>query len=187
VVELAEAVSAIRAGQIVGMPTDTVYGLAVDPNQPAAVGSLFEAKRRDTSTPLVILVSNFEDAGEWGRFSDRARVDVIAHWPGALTLVVEAVAPLPPGIGDPTSNTVGIRSPDHPIAIGLLDLVGPLAVTSANLSGRPPAGEHFAATSIFGEAVAVYLESDGEVASASTVVDYTQDPPVVLRQGGVQI
>lgn len=185
--ELAEAASAIRAGQIVGMPTDTVYGLAVDPNQPAAVASLFETKRRDTSAPVVILVSNLEDAGEWGRFSDRAKLDVMAHWPGALTLVVEAVAPLPPGVGDPMSDTVGMRSPDHPVALGLLGLIGPLAVTSANLSGRPAVGDHLAAKLIFDDAVAVYLEGESEGATASTVADYTQDPPVVLRQGGVQI
>ncbi len=187
VTELLEAASAIRAGQIVGIPTDTVYGLAVDPNQPGAVDLLFAAKQRDRSAPLVILVSDIEEADGWGQLSDKAAADAKTHWPGALTLIVEAVAPLPSGVGDPSSKTVGIRSPDHPIALGLLDLVGPLAVTSANLSGQRPAGDDVSARSIFGESVGVYLDGAVGAGEASTVVDYTCDPPAVLRQGGVQI
>ena len=107
------------------------------------------------------------------------------HWPGALTLVVPRADGLPDWIGHPDSGSVGIRVPDHPITLALLAAAGPLAVTSANRSGYPPAADDHSARAALGDAVAVYLEGGGAGGAASTVVDLTGSEPRVLRRGPV--
>jgi len=185
--DLERAVTAIRAGEIVGLPTDTVYGLGVDPHDPSAVQRLFRLKGREANVPLVVLTASLAEASEVGEMTPRARADVDAHWPGALTVVVHSVAVLAPGVGDPVTGTIGVRVPDSPVCRRVLSETGPLAVTSANLSGADPAESADDAQRQFGEAVAVYVPGACPGGRSSTVVDYTREPPVLLRAGPVEV
>ncbi len=183
---LSNALAALRQGKIVGMPTDTVYGLAVDPGIPAAVEALFDLKGRPYDKPVALLVDSAEQAQQIVEVPPAAMALADRHWPGPLTLVVRSQIDLPPWVGD-RRGTVGVRIPDHPVARALLAAAGPLAVTSANRSGEPPARDADGARAIFGDAVAEYLEGTCRGGEASTVVDMTVDPPRVVRPGPVQI
>lgn len=182
---IATALAALRQGKIVGVPTDTVYGLAVDPGSAAAVQSLFELKGRPYDKPVALLVDSAEQAQQVVEMPPPALVLADRHWPGPLTLVVRSRIDLPAWVGD-RRGTVGVRVPDHPVARALLAGAGPLAVTSANRSGEPPARDADGARAIFGDAVAAYLEGTCRGGEASTVVDMTVDPPRVVRPGPVQ-
>ena len=183
---LAAAVTALGQGRIVGVPTDTVYGIAADPFDERAMASLFAAKDRPEGMPIPILAADADDAARVGVLDESARTAAAVHWPGALTLVVPRVPGLPVWIGHPESGSVGIRVPDHPLTLALLAAAGPLAVTSANRSGYPPAADDLAARAALGDAVAVYLEGGGAGGAASTVVDLTLPEPQVLRPGPVE-
>src|SRR5262249_30994969 len=130
------ALAALR-GELIVLPTDTVYGIGTRPDDEAATARLFEAKRRSRDLELPILVADAATAERVARFGDVARGLASQHWPGALTLVLErteASAEWDLG-GNP--GTVGVRVPDHPTARAVLARTGPLAVTSANISGEP--------------------------------------------------
>ncbi len=182
-----KATRAVSAGRIVGVPTDTVYGLAVDPRQAAAVRMLFEIKGRPAGNPIGLLAASFDDVETLVVVPPRARHLAARHWPGPLTLVVASAVELPDWVGDHERNTVAVRVPDHPLARRLFAATGPLAVTSANLSGEPPATDHRSARAAFGDAVSVYLPGTCPGGTASTVVDMTLDPPRVLRAGPIDI
>jgi tRNA threonylcarbamoyl adenosine modification protein (Sua5/YciO/YrdC/YwlC family) len=179
------AVAELRVGGVVGVPTDTVYGIAADPFLRDAVARLFEVKRRPGIKPIPILASGPEQAATIGVLDDRTRRACRRHWPGGLTVIVNRVPGLPEWIGDPDRDTVGVRVPDHPVALELLAAYGPLAVTSANRSGEPPAPDHVSARASLGDDVTVYLPGRGANAGASTVVDLTGPEPRVLREGPV--
>lgn len=183
---LAEAAAALRAGAVVGVPTDTVYGLAAVPAADA-VGALYELKGRPSGRPVALLVASVADAERVAVLAPGARRLVERHWPGALTIVAPAAVALPPWVGDPDRGTVGVRMPDHPGLLSLLAETGPLAVTSANLSGEPPALDDAEARRIFGDAVAGYVPGRCPGGTASTVVDVTGPEPVVLRPGPVDV
>ena len=154
---LRDAVSAARRGELIVFPTDTVYGIGTRPDDPEATAKVFEAKRRPRDLELPVLVANAAAARVVAVFDRRAERLTGALWPGPLTLV------LPRGTdavgwdlgGDPA--TVGVRAPHHPMALALLAETGPLAVTSANHSGRPPAETCGELQDLFGEDVAIYL------------------------------
>jgi tRNA threonylcarbamoyl adenosine modification protein (Sua5/YciO/YrdC/YwlC family) len=136
------AVAALREGLVVVVPTDTVYGLAVDPWQPAAVAQLFAMKERPTTVPLPVLVAGWEQVDSLaGRLEPAAAQLADRHWPGPLTLVVPRVDSFVADLGGPPSAraTVGLRWPDHPAMAALCAALGPLAVTSANRHGAAPA------------------------------------------------
>ncbi|MDE0168111.1 MAG: L-threonylcarbamoyladenylate synthase [bacterium] len=181
------ALRALRSGLIVGVPTDTVYGVAVDPADPVAVRALFELKGRGEHLPLAVLVASFRQAEALVDFTRRARTLVQSHWPGAFTAIVRRKVELAGGVGDHRRGTLAVRMPDHPMLRDLLRRSGPLAVTSANLSGSPPALDAAGAREALGDGVAVYLEGRCHGGRASTVVDLTLDPPAVLRQGPIQL
>ncbi len=181
------AVVAIRAGEVVGLPTDTVYGIGVDPSNEAAVARLFELKGRPEHKPVGLLVASVEQAEIVGELSDQTRKLAREHWPGALTLVVTPKVILANWVGAAQRRTIGIRVPDHPLALELLTAVGPLAVTSANRSGGREALSHIDAREIFGDQVTVYLEGAAPGSEASTVVDATGEELSVLRPGPVTI
>jgi L-threonylcarbamoyladenylate synthase len=183
---IASAAAAIAEGMIVGVPTDTVYGIAADPFSEEAVRALFLAKDRPEVMPIPILVADIEQAARIGLLNDTARTAATVHWPGALTLVVPRANGLPSWVGHPESASVGIRVPNHPITLALLEAAGPLAVTSANRSGYPPAADHGTARAALGPSIAVYLEGGGAGGAASTVVDLTGLEPQVLRSGPVE-
>lgn len=182
-----EALSAILDGQVVGMPTDTVYGVGVDPFNLDAVERLFELKGRPEHKPVGVLVATIDQAREIGEITDQAAELAERHWPGALTLIVTPKVVLSDWVGDKQRHTVGIRVPDHPVARDLLELSGPLAVTSANRSGDEETMSDREARDTFGDKVAVYLEGRAPGGQASTVVDATGPDLTVLREGPVRI
>lgn len=184
--EIRAAVEVVKDGGVVGLPTDTVYGIGVDPFQEEAVASLFEIKGRPPDRPIGVLVSSLEQAVEIGLIEGAAAELARAHWPGALTLIVRPRVVLPDWVGDVQSHTVGIRVPDHRVALELLEAAGPMSVTSANLTGQPDVRSDVEARDVFGGRVH-YLAGVSPGGSPSTVVDATGGSLVVLRQGPVQL
>ena len=185
---MAEAVSAVRRGELIVLPTDTVYGVGADAFLPSAVTALLAAKGRGREMPPPVLVGSVraatalvEDLGTYGQ-------DLIDEfWPGALTLVCRANPSLMWDLGE-TKGTVAVRMPMHELAVEVLKETGPLAVSSANLSGQPAARSAGEAEKMLGESVAVYL--DGGMsgrADPSTIVDLTGPVPRVLRKGAVPV
>lgn len=181
-----EAVAALRAGRVVGVPTDTVYGLAAVPAE-QAVADLYDLKGRPAGRPIALLVASVAQAERVVVLTPSARRLVERHWPGALTVVAPAAVPLPVWVGDPERGTVGVRMPDHDVLLALLAETGPLAVTSANRSGEPPELDDAGARRVFGGAVAGYVPGRCPGGTASTVVDATGPEPVVLRAGPVEV
>lgn len=182
-----EALAAVLEGQVVGIPTDTVYGIGADPFNPEAVAKLFELKGRPEHKPVGILVANVEQAAEMAEMGRAARDVASAHWPGALTLVLTPKVAMADRVGDRQRRTVGVRVPDHEKALELLELSGPLAVTSANESGGGETMNDGEARDIFGKRVAVYLEGTAPGGEASTVVDATGTTLTILREGPIRI
>ncbi|HEX7248512.1 MAG TPA: L-threonylcarbamoyladenylate synthase [Actinomycetota bacterium] len=181
---IAEAARAAVDGELVVFPTDTVYGLGTDPAVPGAGERLFRAKRRDRDLTLPVLASSTTAARSVARFDERAETLAAALWPGALTLVLpRAPASTSWDLGG-DDQTVGVRVPDHRLARALLDISGPLAVTSANRSGEPPASTCQELRAVFGDLVAIYLCEEGPLQGASsTVLDLAHGPATILRSG----
>jgi len=183
---LTAAFTALRAGKLVVLPTDTVYGLGCDAFDSIGVRSLLPAKSRGRDMPVPVLVGSWQTIdGLVFAVSQQARDLVQAFWPGALSLVVQQAPSLSWDLGD-TRGTVMLRMPLHPVALELLREVGPMAVSSANVSGEPPATTAEQAKEQLGAAVGVYLDGGPCAASVpSTIVDLTGDRPLVLREGAV--
>ena len=179
------AVAALRSGEIVGIPTDTLYGLGADPYRQDALEAIFVLKGRPQVKPLAILVASIEQAIGLAMFTDRALDLADEHWPGALTLVVPRLEATPEWLGNKERRTIGLRCPDHPKALDLLEASGPIAVTSANVSGQSAALSDAEARALFGDAVAFYLEGRAPGGRASTIMDLTEPEPLVLREGPV--
>jgi len=187
---LAAAASALRAGLVVVIPTDTVYGLAVNPAVPGSVGRLFAAKGRPAELPVAVLVGSPEAGLDPSLVAQPvppvARDLAIAHWPGALTFVLRRAEGFVADLGGDAS-TVGVRCPAHDWARELCRAVGPLATTSANAHGRatrPTA--RGAAREVTGREIGLVVDGGRCAGLASTVVDLTVDPPRLLRAGAVR-
>jgi len=168
----------------VAIPTDTVYGVAVDPFVPGATARLFEAKRRPTDVRLPVLVQSIEQAMRVAEVDERAGALMDRFWPGGLTIILPPQSGVDIALGD-GAPTVGLRCPDHSIPRQLCAEVGPLATTSANLHGGetpPTAGE---VRALFGDAVAVVVDGGRCEGAPSTVVDCTGRTPVLVREGTV--
>jgi L-threonylcarbamoyladenylate synthase len=182
--QLAPAVEAIRRGQVVAFPTDTLYGLAADPRDEGAVGAVLAVKGRGQDRTVALVASSLEQAERVVVLAGQARLLAARFWPGPLTLVVPARASVAPGAQ--SSGRAGIRVPDHPVARALAEACGhPLTATSANRSGEPAAADPDAvAASLPGIAV---LVDAGTTAGGppSTVVDATTDPARLLREGAL--
>lgn len=183
---LREAASAVRRGELVVLPTDTVYGIGADAFSPDAVGDLLEAKGRGRNMPSPVLVGSPNTLhGLVTDFSESAWELVDAFWPGALTLVAKHQPSLTWDLGD-ARGTVAVRMPLHPVAIELLKEFGPMAVSSANLSGHPAPQDCDAAQEMLGDSVAVYLDGGSTPDSVpSSIVDVTGKTPLLLRTGAV--
>lgn len=183
---LAAAARAARAGQLVVLPTDTVYGLGCDAFNADAVRGLLAAKHRGPDMPVPVLVGSWKTIdGLVLTVPPLARDLIEAFWPGGLSLVLRHAPSLAWDLGS-AKGTVMLRMPLHPVALELLRDVGPMAVSSANVSGQAPASNAAAALEQLGESVAVYLDGgpSGEPV-ASTIVDLTAETPRVLREGAV--
>lgn len=183
---IADVVEAALAGDLVVLPTDTVYGLGTRPDDPAAVAKLFRTKGRGRDLAIPVLVATRAAAEEIARFDERARALAGRFWPGPLSLVMpRSDRSRPWDLGEDTSR-IAVRVPHHPLALAVLARTGPLAVTSANLSGEPTPSTPDGLRAAFGDAVAVYLcEEHPPTGRPSTVVDLTADPMRVLRAGGL--
>lgn len=185
---IAAAITAILGGELVVLPTDTVYGLGADAFSPAAVSRLLSAKGRGRDMPPPVLVGTVraatalvEDLGPDGqRLIDE-------FWPGGLTIVCRAARTLNWDLGD-TKGTVAIRMPEDAVALDLLRETGPMAVSSANLTGLPAATTAVLARGQLGDAAAVYLDNGTAAGGvASTIVDLTGPQPRLLRRGAISV
>ncbi|MEY2477848.1 MAG: L-threonylcarbamoyladenylate synthase [Actinomycetota bacterium] len=183
--DLDAAERALRAGQLVGIPTDTVYGLAVDAFGTGGADRLFAAKRRPREVDLPVLVTGPVQARSLATgIPDVALRLMERFWPGALTLVLPRSPDVTADLGDDEA-TIGVRCPDHDVARELCRRVGPLATTSANLHGQPTATTAGEVARLFGTAVALVLDGGTCAGSPSTVVDCTGQEPKLLREGRV--
>ena len=185
---LRAAATALRGGKLIVLPTDTVYGVGADAFTPSAVDALLAAKGRGRDLPVPVLVGAVRTLdGLADRIPAVGRRLVEAFWPGPLTLVCHAQPALAWDLGE-TRGTVAVRMPRHPLALGLLAEVGPLAVSSANRSGAPPATTAADARAQLGDGVAVYLDG-GPTAGAvpSSIVDVTGERPRLLRSGVLRV
>ncbi|HYQ68483.1 L-threonylcarbamoyladenylate synthase [Actinophytocola sp.] len=183
---LAAAASAVRAGRLVVLPTDTVYGIGADAFSSSAIRALLAAKNRGPDMPVGVLVGSWSTIDGLVLSVPRpARLLIEAFWPGDVSIVLPHAPSLAWDLGN-TSGTVMLRMPLHPVAIELLREVGPMAVSSANVSGQPPASTAEAARDQLGESVSIYLDGgpSGDPVP-STIVDLSGDEPVVLREGAV--
>ncbi|MGW8380213.1 L-threonylcarbamoyladenylate synthase [Streptomyces sp. ODS28] len=183
---LREAASAVRRGELVVLPTDTVYGIGADAFSADAVGDLLEAKGRSRGMPSPVLVGSPNTLhGLVTDFSETAWELVDAFWPGALTIIARHQPSLTWDLGE-TSGTVAVRMPLHPVAIELLTEFGPMAVSSANLTGHPAPQTCDAAQDMLGDSVAVYLDG-GPTPDAvpSSIVDVSGSVPVLRRAGAL--
>ena len=183
----AEAIEHLRAGRIVAIPTDTVYGIAADLALPDAIERLFAAKQRPPEKAVAVLLADAAQAWTLGVPSPAALALAARFWPGGLTLVltVQPGARLPRVLAAGTP-TIGVRVPDHPAPQALAAALGPLPTTSANLSGRPEARDANEVAETLGAAIALVLDG-GPIRGgpASTVVDCTTDRPTILRPGAI--
>jgi tRNA threonylcarbamoyl adenosine modification protein (Sua5/YciO/YrdC/YwlC family) len=169
---------------VVAIPTDTVYGIAVDPFVAGATARLFEAKHRPTDVRLPVLVDGVSQAQLLADVDERARLLMDRFWPGGLTIILTRLANVDIALGNGAGGrTVGLRCPDHAVPRTLCAQVGPLATTSANLHGEatPPTAEEV--RELFGDAVAVVVDGGRCEGEPSTVIDCTGATPNLVREG----
>lgn len=177
------AVQTLQLGGIVAMPTDTVYGIAAQLTNPEAIERLYAVKGREHTKAIAVLIGSPEQLGQVAHAPSAAALRLAAHfWPGALTLVVPRQAALPANLSQ--TDTVGVRVPDHALAQQLLLASGPLAVTSANLSGQPDALNAEAVLEQLSGRIELILDGGATLGAVpSTVVDTIIWPPRILRPG----
>jgi tRNA threonylcarbamoyl adenosine modification protein (Sua5/YciO/YrdC/YwlC family) len=185
---LTAATTAIRAGELVVLPTDTVYGLGADAFDPAAVRRLLEAKGRGRQMPPPVLVGSAATLDALASTVPSWARELVEHyWPGPLTIVVREQSSLQWDLGD-TRGTVAVRMPHDPVALELLGRTGPMAVSSANLTGQPAATDADQAAEMLADKVAVILDGGPSVDDRpSTIVDCTSARPRLLRVGAVSV
>ena len=183
---LRHAVDAVRRGELVVLPTDTVYGVGADAFSPEAVAALLAAKGRGRSMPPPVLVPDVRTLdGLAAQVGDDARALVEKFWPGGLTVIFVAQPSLRWDLGD-TGGTVAVRMPDDEVARELLGATGPMAVSSANLTGHPAATTAAGAREQLADSVAVYLEAGpARGGTPSSIVDATGDVLRLVRLGAV--
>lgn len=196
---IAQSIAALDRGEIIVVPTDTVYGVAVSPKMPGAIDRLVGLKGRDRGAPPPFLVGSEDQVGLLvapGALTDQVMALIRGFWPGGLTIVVPVNPSLDWDIGD-TSGTIAVRMPDEAVLLDLLRHYGPLAVTSANLTGEPPCESAYTALNVFGDRVGVYLDAgtrgteQGEQVP-STIIDATDlvrggQTVTVIRHGAVSV
>ncbi len=182
------ATVACRRGQLVVLPTDTVYGVGTDAFDAEAVKALLAAKGRGRDVPPPVLISSQSTASALAKdLPDYARALIEAFWPGPLTLVALQQPSLRWDLGE-TRGTVAIRMPDDPVTLQIIDRTGPMAVTSANRHGQPPATTVEQAEEMLGDSVEVYVDAGpSRGGAASTIVDVTGPQGRILRRGALGV
>ncbi len=179
-----QAAAAASAGELIVIPTDTVYGIGTRPDDAAAIHRLFEAKGRPLDLSLAVLVPSVAAARAIAVFEQTAERLAGRFWPGPLTLVLPRTeASVSWDLGS-DERTIGVRMPHHPLALAVLARTGPLAVSSANRTGEPPASDCDALSHAFGDRVAVYVCQDRPLVGApSTVVQLVGGEVRMIREG----
>jgi L-threonylcarbamoyladenylate synthase len=181
---IAAAVRALRDGDVVGIPTDTVYGLAADPWHSGAADRLFLVKGRPRRVELPVLVADEGQALQLATaVPDCARRLMTRFWPGALTIVLPRRQDVAADLGD-EDETIGLRCPDHPVPLAVCRVLGPIATTSANRHGSEPVTTAAALVANL-PGVALVLDAGPCDRPASTVVDATGEVPKLLRPGSI--
>ncbi len=186
-IDLSEAVDAVKSGGVIAFPTDTFYALGVDAMNESAIKRAFEIKRRPVTTPMPVLVSERSQidrlSGEFGKSSE---VITDRFWPGALTIVVAAANDVP-AILTAGLDTVGLRKPNHDLALKLISEAGMgLTGTSANISGEPPSKDWRVIADAMGDELdAIVVGECGQESAASTVVEVVDGSVRVLREGPI--
>lgn len=186
--DLDDVTAAVHSGRLVVLPTDTVYGIGADATDPRAVAAVLAAKGRGRQMPPPVLVADASAVGDLcvdvpaaaGRLA-------AAHWPGGLTLILRARPDLGWDLGE-TGGTIALRMPDQAVALELLARTGPMAVTSANLTGLPPATRVEEAQRYFGDVVSVYLDGGPTPGpTPSTIIDLAHGAPRAVRLGTIPL
>ncbi len=181
------AISILKSGGLIAMPTDTVYGLAADPWNGEAVKRLYKVKSRSELKSISVLLHGEAAINEVAvDVPERVRSIAAKFWPGPLTIVVRRKSELPSEIS--ATDTIGVRAPDHEFALALLKMYGPIAATSANPSGQPAATSAEQVVSSLSGMIDLIVDG-GESAGgvSSTVVDFVASPPVLLREGPISL
>ncbi len=184
--DLTAALAVLRAGGVVVLPTDTVYGVGVSVSAPGAIDTLFELKGRPTSKPIPVLGADRASLSTVVAFDERAEVIAERFWPGPLTLVLPRAAVFSTDLGGDGAEGVAVRIPAHDLALELLRAAGPLAVTSANPSGETPATTVEEARAYLGSGVGAYLDGgvcDGVPSSVVSLLDGV----AMLREGPISL
>ena len=185
---IAAAVAAVRRGELVVMPTDTLYGLGCDAFKKHAVASMLRAKGRGRDMPVPVLVGSRKTLDGLAFRMPKAGRDLAdAFWPGALSIIIRHAKTLDWDIGE-TDGTVAVRMPLQPVALEVLREIGPMAVSSANKTGQPAATTAEEAREQLEYSVRVYLEAGPAPDPVpSTIVDVTGDVPRILRAGAIPL
>jgi tRNA threonylcarbamoyl adenosine modification protein (Sua5/YciO/YrdC/YwlC family) len=178
-----EAIVALRMGKLVVIPTDTVYGVAA-PLEDASIAKIFELKGRPGEKPLPVLGANFADLESIAAFNDHARRLAERFWPGPLTMILRRAPGFDVDLGGTNVTTVGVRVPKEPRAIELLKRTGPLAVTSANISGSTEATTVEEARVALGTRDVFYVDGGRCTGKPSTIVFLAAERRV-LREGAI--
>jgi L-threonylcarbamoyladenylate synthase len=184
VTDFSAAIRALEAGRAVVVPTDTVYGVAIMPGIPGAVHELFRIKGRPENRPVALLGTSARSFAGMAVFDDRARRLAERFWPGPLTMVLPRAPGFDLSLGSGRADGVGVRVPDCDVALDLLGLAGPLAVTSANKSGQPPATTVEDARASLGDEVDVFVHGGTCSGAPSTVVSIRREVHIV-RSGPI--
>jgi L-threonylcarbamoyladenylate synthase len=186
-IAITHAADILKHGGLVAFPTDTVYGLASLPFQAEYVERLYAAKGRNSERAIAVLLGDYEQLGQVARdIGETAILWAKKFWPGPLTLIVPRSYSLPDTLS--STGTIGVRVPDHPVALALLSLIGPLAVTSANLSGNENTNTAQEVLDQLNGRIHLILDGGRTPGGVpSTVVDCTAADPVVLREGPVTL
>ena len=179
---LERAAGAIERGELIVYPTETVYGLGASALSAAAIERVFAVKGRDRSSPISLAVPSVDAAEPYVTLRDRERAFMDAFLPGPVTVVVEK-RPAVPNLLTAGREKVGVRVPDHDLALALLEAVAPLTATSANVSGRPSVRTAGALDPEISEAAAVVLDGGRTGGTGSTVVDVEQE--TIIREGAM--
>ncbi|HVB14132.1 MAG TPA: L-threonylcarbamoyladenylate synthase [Candidatus Dormibacteraeota bacterium] len=179
---VAAAAGAVLAGGVIGFPTDTVYGLACLAERSTGVADLYQIKGRPRTYALIVMAASVEALSRFVLWDDRARSLAAKFWPGPLTLVLPARGA---GYELGRDGTLGVRIPDHPVALALLGQSAPLATTSANRHGRPPVPDAAAALAQLPGLVGALAEvvTGRGSTEPSSILDLTRDQPVLIREG----
>jgi len=179
-----QAADAVRSGELIVFPTDTVFGIGCDPFNENALKRLYAVKKRPLEKNIPVLVNSIRTAHTLGHISESCEALCEKYWPGPLTVVVMRKQEKFPEIAK--REEIGLRMPDHLDVLELLELVGgALATTSANMSGQPSITTYEEARAAFASTVAAVLPGVAKEAEASTIIDCTTDEHPVLRQGPV--